>query len=97
MDVVNLDVLGEVERLKVFEKASESFRRLCVSTTFADLENTKQCSSKSSFTPHSILAAGIPVIPSNDELRKERVRIKRGNKKLLLSKLKTFFRKLTKA
>ncbi len=73
LNVVNLDPLGEQERLALFERAVKAGQQLCVAATVT-IENGRSCVSQP-MPPPPTRTAGLPVMPSPEALQRERERL----------------------
>jgi len=79
LNVINIDSMDDESRLELFEKAQRGSERLCISAT-VPVENKTDCPTterlKRSFIPPMPMpTAGLPKMPSKEELKAERKRI----------------------
>ena len=79
LEVTNLAALSEREQLELFEAAAASGERICVSTPVPN-RLAQPCPGISSATPPVFVPlAGIPVMPTSEQLAQERERLDQEN------------------
>ncbi len=77
LNVINIDRMDDESRLELFENAEKRAERLCIAAT-VPVENNSDCPTTERLKPPFIHrpTAGLPRMPSKNELIAERKRIK---------------------